>query len=166
VAALSVRVGPTFTGHVAFFSADFAFSRISPRTAAFLIRVTRRFRIPSESFTSHRVIESGSRSDPEILGQKKLRDHPLERLASVASIFVSRLVKSSGQYQKIDPARVGTAGAEIERGDVTFPRINSLPRSDDRKNPASGAGDPVTGYDRSNRRATPVPPVIRDLSSE
>jgi len=41
--------------------------------AAFLIRITRGFRILSESFTSRRIIESGSQSDPEILGQKKLR---------------------------------------------------------------------------------------------
>ena len=65
--------------------------RTNERTVPYrvpLIRITRGFRILSESFTSRRITESGSQTDPEILEQKELqllRSNSLKSSAVAAS---------------------------------------------------------------------------------
>lgn len=53
-----------------------------------LIRITRGFRILSESFTSRRITESGSQTDPEILEQKELQLPLSNSLKSSSSVMV------------------------------------------------------------------------------
>lgn len=76
-----------------------------------LIRITRGFRILSESFTSRRITESGSQTDPEILEQKELQ---LLRSNSLKSSGGNGLFLSSHSFKlrltiSVDRARAPAA---------------------------------------------------------